>query len=67
MIDPTPEERRLLGRLRLVAVMVTLVLLTVVVVASVWGPPGARPSEVLLGTLVGTLLVLLGLAVVPRR
>jgi uncharacterized MnhB-related membrane protein len=66
--EPTGDQ--LLGRLRLVAVIVTLALFALVVVSSILGPflaPDYRLSEVLLGTLVGTLLTLLGLVALPNK
>jgi uncharacterized MnhB-related membrane protein len=68
--DEPADGDRLLGRLRLVAVVVTLVLFALVVVSSILGPflaPDYRLSEVLLGTLVGTLLTLLGLVALPTK
>ena len=51
-------DARLLGRLRGAAIGVTLALVAVVVVT--------RGSETMLGMLIGSLLVLLGLATVKR-
>jgi hypothetical protein len=63
-----PEGARLLVRLRVMATAVTLVLMVIVVFAEVVGPiiqPGYDVPEILLGTLVGTLLTLLGLVAIP--
>lgn len=69
MIPPDPEEARLITRLRVAAGATFLVLISAMVLASLLGPgviSGYAVSELLFGTLVGSLLVVLGLTVVKK-
>jgi len=64
MTDLTPDEERLLGRVRRYAAVVVLGLVVVVVLASLVGPilnDGYRVSEVIFGSLIGALLLLVGI------
>ncbi len=63
-------EERLLRRLRLIAIIVILAMIVLVVVGDTLGrlyiDPNFHASEVALGTLIGALLLLLGIETVNR-
>jgi uncharacterized BrkB/YihY/UPF0761 family membrane protein len=65
-----PVEERLLRRLRLIAVVVILAMIVLLIVGDTLGrlyiDPSFHSSEVALGTMVGALIVLLGLEGVAR-
>ena len=65
-----PAEERLLRRLRLLAGIVILVMIVLLVVADTLGrlliSPDFHASELILGTLIGALLLLLGIETVNR-
>ena len=65
-----PAEEKLLRRLRLIAGIVILVMIVLLVVADTLGrlliSPDFHASELILGTLIGALLLLLGIETVNR-
>lgn len=65
-----PTEDRLLRRLRVIAGVVILTMIALLVVADNLGrlfiDPNFRASELILGTLIGALLLLLGIEAVNR-
>lgn len=65
-----PAEERLLRRLRLIAGGVILTMIVLLVVVDTLGrllvDPGFHASELFLGTLIGALLLLLGIEGVSR-
>jgi hypothetical protein len=64
------SEDKLLGRLRLIAGMVILLMIVLLVVVDTLGrlivDPTFHASELFLGTLVGALMLVLGIEVVSR-
>jgi ABC-type Fe3+-siderophore transport system permease subunit len=67
---PDPTEARLLRRLRFIAGVVILVMIVLLVTADTLGrlllSPDFHASELILGTLIGALLVVLGIEGVTR-
>lgn len=67
---PDPTEDRLLRRLRVIAGIVILVMIVLLVTADTLGrllvSPDFHASELILGTLIGALLLLLGIEAVNR-
>ncbi len=65
-----PAEERLLRRLRLIAASVVLVMIVLLVTVDTLGrlfvDPNFHASELFLGTLIGALLLLLGIEGVSR-
>ena len=63
-------EEKLLGRLRLIAGAVILVMIVLIVTVDTLGrlfvDPAFRASELFLGTLIGALLLILGIEVASR-
>lgn len=76
MTDPSdgaprdPVEERLLRRLRLIAGFVILLMIVLLVTADTLGrlyvSPDFHASELILGTLIGALLILLGIETAVR-
>jgi ABC-type Fe3+-siderophore transport system permease subunit len=68
--QPDPTEARLLRRLRFIAGVVILVMIVLLVTADTLGrlllSPEFHASELILGTLIGALLVVLGIEGVTR-
>lgn len=66
----TPTEDRLLRRLRVIAGAVILLMIVLLVTADTLGrllvSPDFHASELILGTLIGALLLLLGIEAVNR-
>lgn len=67
---PDAAEERLLRRLRLIAGVVILLMIVLLVTADTLGrllvSPDFHASELILGTLIGALLLLLGIETVNR-
>ena len=67
---PRSTEEKLLGRLRLIAGAVILVMIVLLVTVDTLGrlfvDPTFRASELFLGTLIGALLLILGIEVASR-
>lgn len=69
-LPPDPAEERLLRRLRLISGFVILAMIVLLATADTFGrlliSPDFHASELILGTLVGALLLLLGIETVNR-